>query len=303
MNYYKKYIKYKNKHINFQKYLIGGNIFDSYQLIGIGDFSHGDSNIWTYRLDLLKKCLLDYPSRKITIFIEDTIDHTNNIMMDEKLIIDSSYGVFENKYPYGPLERYCIRSWDSKIFYEIIQFIRDNNIEIIGVNSPTQARDKKMAQTIIEKLNTSNINFFWAANAHVDSRPITESYELKFVPDELFRAGYYLKKHFKDKYLIIVSAAYEGEIRFNSICSNKDCDKRTFPEIPFFENFHIDNLKKYVTSNDYNLYDAINFKDPIVEFSDAKFPNDFNQKVYDLKTFDKVLFFSKSNKLELFNSV
>ena len=29
--------------------------YENYDLIGIGDFSHGDENIWVYRLKLLKK--------------------------------------------------------------------------------------------------------------------------------------------------------------------------------------------------------------------------------------------------------
>jgi len=48
-----------------------------------------------------------------------------------------------------------------------------------------------MAKNILEQIDRNEINFFWAANAHVDARSITEEYELKYAPKETHRAGYF----------------------------------------------------------------------------------------------------------------
>ena len=41
--------------------------YEYYDLIGIGDFSHGDENIWVYRLKLLKY-FIETTDKNITIF-------------------------------------------------------------------------------------------------------------------------------------------------------------------------------------------------------------------------------------------
>ena len=274
--------------------------FIRYSLIGIGDFSHGDNNIWHYRLDLLKRVMIETKNR-ITIFIEDLDEHTDNIKLDETLIIGDSYGVAAGKFPYGPLERYCYRAWDSPIYLKIIKYVRkhQNRINIIGVDVPRQARDKAMARNILKNLNVKHINFFWAANSHVDARRITESYELKFVPNEKYRTGFYLKKRLKHKYCIVLSTGYQGEVRFSSACNNSDCDIRTFFEIPIFEKFKHEQYSKWVGVSDkrYMLYKKNEFNEDLVEFADAKFPED--PFVTKSRTWDYLLFFSKVYRLNL----
>lgn len=76
----------------------------------------------------------------------------------------------------APLERYSYRSWDSTIYLKIIIFIHRKNIKIIGVDTETQTRDFLMAQKVINGIDTNNINFLWATNAHVDARQIIENY-------------------------------------------------------------------------------------------------------------------------------
>ena len=49
--------------------------YEHYDLIGIGDFSHGDTNIWEYRLKLLKY-FIKTTNKKITIFNEDGNEHS-----------------------------------------------------------------------------------------------------------------------------------------------------------------------------------------------------------------------------------
>lgn len=296
---YRKYTKYKRKYLQLKNSRLFEKIdFSQKSLIGVGDFSHGDNNIWEFRLELLKY-IMSKSNQKIVIYIEDIEEHTDNIMHDKDLIIENEYGVAKGKFPYGPIERYAYRSWDSPIYLKIIKYIRKNKsrITIIGVDSSEQARDKLLAKNILKKLDNKSINFFWGANAHIDARKITETYELKWVPEEKYRAGYYLKKKLKDKYCIILSAGYEGTIRFSSVCNNLDCDERTFPIVPIFENIKHEQYKKYKTNNEFDIYKQGEFGYDIIEYTDAKFPNEY----FDINTnmWDYIIFFSKINKLEL----
>lgn len=279
--------------------------YEKYKLIGFGDFSHGDNNMWKFRYYVLQQ-MIKITNKYINIFIEDSPEHANNIMLDHKLILEDHYGVAEGKFPYGPLDRYSYRSWDSPLYLEIIKYIRNNRnrITIIGVDSPTQARDQAMANKILKKMDNDNdhcINFFWAANAHVDAREITENYELKWVPEEKYRAGYYLKKKLKDDYCIILSTGYKGSIRFNSYCSNNDCDERTFPIIPIVYNFVYEPYHEHKSNDTYNIYTPEIFTQFIIEFSDAKFNNNSQYMPYIVysKSWNYLIFFSSVNKLEL----
>ena len=304
-NKYKyKYNKYKYKY----KYLQNRNLikinkinFLKYDLIGIGDFSHGDDNIWEFRLEVLKH-VMTTTDKMITIFIEDTSEHTDNIMNDDKLLVDDAYDINENGFAYGPLWRYCYRSWDSPIFLKIIKIIRKNldRITIIGVDIDSLARDHAMAKNILKKLNKNNINFFYGANAHVDAREITELYELKWAPEEKYRCGYYLKESLGDKYCIIISSGYAGSIRFGSVCDNLECDTRTFTKIPFYENIIHDLYKKYQTNNEYDIYEPDSFTDDIIEYTEAKFPN----KYFQIKTneWNYLIFFTQIRALKKLNT-
>lgn len=183
--YLYKYAKYKSKYDNLQAQLGGypnplGNIsLQKYTLIGLGDFSHGDQNIWDVRFKLLEY-IINTTDNHVKIFTEDTIIHTDNITNDKTIVLEKEYGVYQDKYAYGPLDRYSYRAWDSEIYLAIIKYIRQNKnrIQIIGVDAE-KARDKFMAKRIMENLANSHnnsINFFWAANAHVDSRIIDQAY-------------------------------------------------------------------------------------------------------------------------------
>lgn len=271
------------------------SLFDNYSLIGIGDFSHGCNNTWTFRFGLLQK-MINITNKNITIYIEDTKEHTDNIMHDTNLFIDDHYGLNEDGFPYGPLWKYSIRSWDSPIYLEIIKYIRSNKrINIVGIDVDYQVgRDKHMARYVLKHLDINHINFLWMANAHVDVRQIHEKYE---DPNDEFRCGYYLKNKLKDKYFIILTTGYKGTIRFNSICNNKQCDERTWPKIPFFENFRYDKYKKYVSENPFNIYDDKQFTDNILEFTDAKFPND--PFIVKSNTWNLMVFFNRVHKLDL----
>ena len=267
--------------------------YDKYVLIGIGDFSHGDENIWKYRINFIKD-LLKNTKKKITIFNEDNKFHSDNIMNSNKrLSYYKSYGLYKNKYPYGPLSKYCNRVYDSPIYLKLIKLIRKNKdrIKIIGIDPDKLERDKLMAKNIIDKLHTSHINLFFAHNGHIDSRKITTEYETKW-HNEKYRCGYYLKQKFEDKYCIILSTGYKGTVRFDCNCDDKYCTNRIPYEKPIFEKFEI---KEYKNIND-GLYDK--FSNKIYEFTACIFPSN-KPFIQNTKTYDYILFFKNIKKLNL----
>lgn len=56
----------------------------NYYLFGIGDFSHGDSEIWKLRIELVKY-FLKTTDKHITIFQEDMADSVRNIYTDKNI--------------------------------------------------------------------------------------------------------------------------------------------------------------------------------------------------------------------------
>jgi hypothetical protein len=268
-------------------------INQKYSLIGIGDFSHGDQNIWEYRFNLLKD-VVDNTDKKILIFNEDSEKHCNNIMNTNKPlhVEEGDYGVYQKKFPYGPLDDYAYRVYDSPIYLKLILYIREHSkrIKMIGVdNEENLARDKEMARRILNKLNKNNINFFYAHNDHVDNRKITQLYETAW-HDEKYYCGYYLKNQLGDKYCIILSTGYKGMIRFDGSCSDVKCTKRTPFVYPKFKSFEIQKYEKYENG----LYET--FDENIAEFTATIFP-DNNPFLIKSKTFNCVLFFKKVKPL------
>ena len=269
--------------------------YDKYDLIGIGDFSHGDTNIWYYRFNMIIE-LIEKTNKNIIIFNEDTEEHCNSIMnINKKLSYNKKYDVINN-YPYGPLEKYSYRVYDSFIYLQIIKFIRKHidRIIIIGVDNGEISRDKYMSNIILENIDINSINLFWAHNAHIDSRKITEKYETHY-SNEKFRSGYYLKKKLKNKYCIILSTGYKGSIRFDCKCDDNVCSNRVAFKIPKFKNIYHSIYKKYANGNEYDLYQ--NFKENIIEYTACIFPR--NHIEITNKEYNYILFFSIVNELEL----
>ena len=282
--------------------------YNNYELIGIGDFSHGDENIWKYRLDFIKN-IIKNTNKNIVIFNEDSKEHSDNIMnTNKKLSYYRSYGLFQNKYPYGPLSKYANRVYHSPIYLDLIKYIRKNKkkIKIIGIDPDKIERDKYMATIILNNLNKNNVNLLFAHNSHIDNRKITQLYETKW-HNEKYKCGYYLKKKLGNKYCIILSTGYKGKIRFDCNCSDKYCTVRTPYEKPQFENFEIKEYAKYqsrakrswperssVCKNE--LYE--HFEDKIAEFSACSFPHN-KPFMTTTKTYNYVLFFTNVKPLQL----
>ena len=266
--------------------------YEKYNLIGIGDFSHGDNNIWEYRLNLLKYFIKN-TNKKITIFNEDNDEHSKNIMnIDKRLSYYKSYGI-DNNYGFGPLDKYCYRVYDSPIYLNFIKYIRKHysRINIIGVDPDILERDKLMAKIILKNLNKDHLNLFFGHNSHINNQKINENYETKW-HNEKYRCGYYLKQKLKDKYCIILSTGYKGKIRFDCKCNDNYCTNRIAYEKPLFKTFEI---KEYKNINS-GLCD--NFNNLIATFTACDFPNN-NPFMVKTKKYDYVLFFKNIKPLKM----
>lgn len=282
------------------------NFIYNYHLIGIGDFTHGSLNIWQYRIDLVKKVVKE-TNKNIMIFVEDSEWRSNNIMKN-KTIKPTKPIMWDNKFPAGTLSEYVNHTSESEIYLYIMTFIRKhkNRITIIGVDNDTLARDYDMYKIIMKNLNINNINFFWAANAHVDDRKLHISTR-KWIKDEhpnlKHYCGHYLKEKLKDKYCIVLSQAYEGTVRFNSVCIGEDCENRIWSLEYFYKKFKYQPNKKYkYNAGKYKLYKKFNNK--LVEFSNSYWldiKNGFEGGVIikmDKPKYDYILFFNKVDKLD-----
>jgi hypothetical protein len=273
------------------------NYHNKYLLIGIGDFSHGDRNIWEYRLRVMKNIILE-TNKKILLFLEDNNYHIKNITnINKRLSYRKSYGVFKENYPYGPLEKYSHRVYDSPIYLNFIKYVRKHKkrIKIIGTDNNKIARDEYMYNKIIKNINYNKINLFFAHNAHIDNRKITEPFETKY-HNEKYRCGYYLKKKFKQKYCIILSTGYKGKIRFDCKCDDKYCSNRDFYTIPkkvMIEN-NISNYYKYKSG----IYNNNKFNNILCEYTACIFPHN-NVRYIKSKNCDFVLFFKNLKPLKL----
>lgn len=127
------------------------------QLIGIGDFSHGDINIWNYRFKLLKNYMTK-TNKKIVIFNEMSVWHGKNIMNNtiwninkkkfEKyndIKIEKEIQKSNSQQIWGKYWQYCSHAISSKIFIDIVKYIRKHKdrITIIGVDNDKIIRDEK----------------------------------------------------------------------------------------------------------------------------------------------------------------
>lgn len=281
----------------------------NYDLIGIGEFSHGIQESWEFRFNLLKNTLKT-TNKKITVFQELSIWQGENIMNNtyydrktdkfkkyngikiEKIVYTSS-----NDPAWGKLWQYVMHTSESKIYLKIIKFIRKhrNRINLIGVDNDKIDRDYNMYKIIMKNLNKNHINFFWAHNAHVDNRKLSQD-NYKYIKNKSHKwyCGYYLRKRLKDKYCIILSNAYEGTNRFNSYCIGKNCKERKWQLKYFYEKFNYKPNKKYMNKS--NKCQILNkFDNKFIEFSNSYYKTNKHgyQEIIHSKTWDFVLFWNK----------
>src|SRR5579872_2251669 len=144
-------------------------LFDEYDLIGIGEFSHGIQESWIFRYTLLKLAMRE-SNKLITIFNEmdewqsDNImnntyyDRNNDIFIKDEtdeLHIEKEI-IAEEGYVGGKLWQYIYHSMESKIFVKIIKYIRKHKdrINIVGIDNEQLDRDFDMSEKIKLFLDT-----------------------------------------------------------------------------------------------------------------------------------------------------
>ena len=138
-----------------------------YNLIGIGEFSHGIIESWQFRFNLLKYAIKN-SNKNIIIFNEMSIWQADNIMNNTIWSIkDNKYIKYEgikieepiqnNNYVGGKLWQYCGHAMESKLFLKIIKYIRKHKdrITIIGIDNDIIDRDYDMYKIIMKNYNKS----------------------------------------------------------------------------------------------------------------------------------------------------
>jgi hypothetical protein len=284
----------------------------NYNLIGIGEFSHGIKESWEFRFNLLKYAI-KHNNKKIVIFNEMSVWQSDNIMnntiwsiKDNKFIKYDAIKIEEpiqnNNYVGGKLWQYINHAMESNIFLKIIKYIRKNKdrITIIGIDNDKIDRDYNMYKIIIKNYKPSNINFLWASNHHIGDLPLSND-NLKYIKNKNHKwfLGHYLKKKLKDNYCIILSQSYEGTNRFNSYCIGENCDERIYQLNYFTQKFKYDKNKKYVNVNKkYQL--LTDYNESLISFSNSYYKgNKYGVQDYtDTNIFNYILFWNKVNHLE-----
>jgi len=283
----------------------------NYNLIGIGEFSHGISESWEFRFDLLKYAMKN-TNKNIIIFNEMSVWQAENIMnntiwsiKDNKYIKHKGIKIEEpiqnNNYVGGKLWQYINHAMESNIFLKIIKYIRKHKdrIKIIGIDNDTIDRDYDMYKIIMKKYKPSNINFLWAHNDHIADLELSDD-NMNYIKNKNHKwfVGHYLNKKLKDNYCIVLSQAYEGNNRFNGYCIGNNCEERTYQLNYFYKKFKYDKNKKYVNVNKkYQL--LTDYKEPLISFSNSYYKgNKYGVQDYmNTNIFNYILFWNKVNEL------
>jgi len=284
----------------------------NYNLIGIGEFSHGIQECWQFRFNLLKYAIKN-SNKNIIIFNEMSIWQADNIMNNTIWSIkDNKYIKYEgikieepiqnDNYVGGKLWQYCSHAMESNIFLKIIMYIRKHKdrITIIGIDNDKIDRDYDMYKIIMKNYNKNNINFLWTSNHHISNLPLSDD-NLKYIKNKNHKwfLGNYLKKKLKENYCIILSQAYEGINRFNGYCIGNNCIKRIFQLNYFTKKFKYNKNKKYVNLNKkYQL--LTNYTEPLISFSNSYYKeNKYGVQDYiNTNIFNYILFWNEVNELK-----
>lgn len=284
----------------------------NYNLIGIGEFSHGIQESWEFRFNLLKYAMKN-TNKKIYIFNEMSVWQADNIMNNTIWSIKYNRYIKYNgikieepiqndNYVGGKLWQYTNHAMESEIFLKIIKYIRKNKdrITIIGIDNDTIDRDYDMYKIIIKNYKLSNINFLWASNHHVSDLQLSND-NLKYIKNKNHKwfVGHYLKKKLKDNYCIMLSQAYEGDNRFNGYCIGENCNKRIYQLDYFTKKFKYNKNKKYVNVNKkYQL--LTDYNEPLISFSNSYYKGYKYgiQDYIDTNIFNYILFWNKVTALK-----
>jgi hypothetical protein len=209
--------------------------------------------------------------------------------------------IIQRSYVGGILWQYINHAMESKLFLQIIKYIRNNKdrVTLLGIDNDKIDRDYDMYKIIMKHYNTNNINFFWAHNDHVGDLRLTYD-DLLYIKNKNHKwsCGHYVKRKLKTDYCIVLSQAFIGENRFNGYCIGNNCNKRTFQLKYIYKNFEYSNNKKYISKKKYQLLTEYN--EPLISFSNSYYKgNKYGiQKYIDTQIWNYILFWNKVNTLD-----
>lgn len=299
---------------NILKSIINDYIL-KYNLLGIGEFSHGIQESWSLRFDILKYAI-NNTNNHIIIFNEMSDWQANNIMNNTITIWNNdkkkyvSYNGIREEIPnitpsgFSYLWQYVYSASESIIFYEIIEYIRanKNRIKIIGVDNEKIDRDHHMYRIIMNNIDKKCINFFWAHNAHISNMKL-DGYNLDYIENKTHQwyCGHYLRKELGTKYCIILTQAYCGTNRFNSHCIGRNCKKRYFTNYFYLFFVHEPHYKfiKKMQKNKQKIFKKSYFGNKFISFSNSYFDdNKYGySSIYEYDDYDNIIFWDKVHYL------
>jgi len=289
------------------------DIMNEYQLVGIGDFTHGCKDIPQFITQLLE-FLIKNTNKPIKLFTENSYWRCDNIMNHKKIIYQKPK-LWNNKYPSGKLGLYAGYGAESPEYISFIKLIRKHRdrITIIGADPDIIDRDEAMAKTILDGLLSKDegYNIWYAANHHIDTDKYEEMNQ-KWVPNpeiQRYFAGYHLQKKLGNEYCIILSQAYKGIVRYTGVCISDDCEYRISNLDYIWSDFIIPESKKYVNNlQPVTLYNNKEFITDLMPFFNAPYhtglkketPIGLSGGIYgkNTKKWNYILFFNQVHKLE-----
>ncbi len=288
-------------------------LLDTHQLVGIGDFTHGCTDIPIFIKQLLD-FIIKNTNKQIKLFTENSAWRCENIMKHSKLIYKKPL-LWNNKWPSGKLTLYAGYGAESPECLELIKFIRKhrNRITIIGADPDIIDRDEAMAKTILDGLLPKNegYNIWYAANHHVDTDKYEEMNQ-KWLPNpeiQRYFAGYHLCNKLGNEYCIILSQAYKGIVRYSGVCIGDDCEYRISNLDYIWKDFIIPDYKKYANKKtNISFYDKKEFNVDKLAIFNAPYhaglkkiePIGLSGGFYsrNTKNWNYILFFNEIHKLE-----
>lgn len=292
---------------------------NKYDLVAIGEFSYGFDEIWEFRYKFLKK-LIRSSTKTITIYCEIYDWQAKNFMQKNYFVgenEDCNNTMFSGAYrknkftqPHGILHNFVPYLIESRCYHKILKYMikHHHRIRLIGLTPDKeklpkitdQEKDEHMFDIIKKTLNSLHVNILWAHNRYIDNR--------KSVHDNSkWSLGHLLRQKYKTKYCIVLSQAYEGELRWCGFYLGHKSKTHIWEKRPFYKTFNFRAHKEWRHWNTmpgvhYHIFD--NFGSEFVEFGDGYY-EDHVHGYYEIarsREWDYVIFWNYVTPLQQISS-
>jgi len=183
----------------------------NYQIVGMGEATHGQEKITKFRINMFKKLVKNH-------------HFTSFVLEDSYAVCTVINSYIQNKIAININNICLMQPFNNKHIFNLIKWmksynkIHNNKLEFIGVDlqyynedvnnkvdkyayelfkNAKYTRDQKMFKLFLKLFNSKKKYFIYAHMGHLQ------------IKDAVF--GYYLKKHFKNKFCSVGNAFYTGE--------------------------------------------------------------------------------------------